>query len=226
MSDKISTLISQELNIPVNQVSSTVSLLRDDNSIPFISRYRKEVTGNLDETQIQSIDSRMAYYDELQRRKSTILKTIEAQEALTDELSNRILNCWDATELEDIYLPYKPKRRTRAQIAREKGLEPLAKMIMAQKGGDVKTMATRFVDGDKVPSHDEAIDGALDIIAEWVSENTTVRNSVRRSFRYDAVLNCSVVKGKEIEGTPFTLVSTVRSMYIRSSKALSQAYMH
>ena len=133
MADKISTLISQELNIPINQVSGTVSLLRDDNSIPFISRYRKEQTGNLDETQIQSIDARMAYYDELQKRKSTILKTIEAQEQLTDELSNRILNCWDATELEDIYLPYKPKRRTRAQMAREKGLEPLAKMIMAQK---------------------------------------------------------------------------------------------
>ena len=165
MADKISTLISQELNIPINQVSGTVSLLRDDNSIPFISRYRKEATGNLDETQIQSIDARMAYYDELQKRKSTILKTIEAQNQLTDELSNRILNCWDATELEDIYLPYKPKRRTRAQVAREKGLEPLAKMIMAQKGGDVNQMASRFVDGDKVPSSDDAIDGALDIIA-------------------------------------------------------------
>ncbi|MBR2147780.1 MAG: RNA-binding transcriptional accessory protein, partial [Muribaculaceae bacterium] len=198
MADKISTLISQELNIPINQVSGTVSLLRDDNSIPFISRYRKEATGNLDETQIQSIDARMAYYDELQRRKNTILKTIEAQEKLTDELSNRILNCWDATELEDIYLPYKPKRRTRAQMAREKGLESLAKMIMAQKGGDVSQMASRFVDGEKVPNTDEAIDGALDIIAEWVSENQTVRNSVRRSFRYDAILNCSVVKGKEI----------------------------
>ena len=167
MADKISTLISQELNIPLNQVSNTVSLLRDDNSIPFISRYRKEATGNLDETQVQSIDARMAYYDELQKRKNTILKTIEAQELLTEELSNRILNCWDATELEDIYLPYKPKRRTRAQVAREKGLEPLAKMIMAQKGGDVSQMASKFVDGEKVPNADEAIDGALDIIAEW-----------------------------------------------------------
>ena len=219
MADKISTLISQELNIPINQVSGTVSLLRDDNSIPFISRYRKEQTGNLDETQIQSIDARMAYYDELQKRKSTILKTIEAQEQLTDELSNRILNCWDATELEDIYLPYKPKRRTRAQMAREKGLEPLAKMIMAQKGGDVNQMASRFVDGDKVPSSDEAIDGALDIIAEWVSENQTVRNSVRRSFRYDAILNCSVVKGKEIEGRNY-------EFYYDFSKPLKRISSH
>ena len=200
MADKISTLISQELNIPLNQVSSTVSLLRDDNSIPFISRYRAEVTAHLEERHIRSIDARMAYYDELQKRKNTILKTIESQEQLTEELSNRILNCWDATELEDIYLPYKPKRRTRAQMAREKGLEPLAKMIMAQKGGNVNQMATKFVDGEKVPNTDEAIDGALDIIAEWVNENQAVRNSVRRSFRYDAVLNCSVVKGKEIEG--------------------------
>ena len=219
MADKISTLISQELNIPINQVSGTVSLLRDDNSIPFISRYRKEQTGNLDETQIQSIDARMAYYDEMQKRKSTILKTIEAQEQLTDELSNRILNCWDATELEDIYLPYKPKRRTRAQMAREKGLEPLAKMIMAQKGGDVNHMASRFVDGDKVPSSDEAIDGALDIIAEWVSENQTVRNSVRRSFRYDAILNCSVVKGKEIEGRNY-------EFYYDFSKPLKRISSH
>lgn len=219
MADKISTLISQELNIPINQVSGTVSLLRDDNSIPFISRYRKEQTGNLDETQIQSIDARMAYYDELQKRKSTILKTIEAQEQLTDELSNRILNCWDATELEDIYLPYKPKRRTRAQMAREKGLEPLAKMIMAQKGGDVNHMASRFVDGDKVPSGDDAIDGALDIIAEWVSENQTVRNSVRRSFRYDAILNCSVVKGKEIEGRNY-------EFYYDFSKPLKRISSH
>ena len=219
MADKISTLISQELNIPINQVSGTVSLLRDDNSIPFISRYRKEATGNLDETQIQSIDARMAYYDELQKRKSTILKTIEAQNQLTDELSNRILNCWDATELEDIYLPYKPKRRTRAQVAREKGLEPLAKMIMAQKGGDVNQMASRFVDGDKVPSSDDAIDGALDIIAEWVSENTTVRNSVRRSFRYDAILNCSVVKGKEIEGRNY-------EFYYDFSKPLKRISSH
>ena len=219
MADKISTLISQELNIPINQVSGTVSLLRDDNSIPFISRYRKEQTGNLDETPSQSIDARMAYYDELQKRKSTILKTIEAQEQLTDELSNRILNCWDATELEDIYLPYKPKRRTRAQMAREKGLEPLAKMIMAQKGGDVNHMASRFVDGDKVPNSDEAIDGALDIIAEWVSENQTVRNSVRRSCRYDAILNCSGVKGKAIEGLNY-------EFYYDFSKPLKRISSH
>ena len=219
MADKISTLISQELNLPVNQVSSTVNLLRDDNSIPFISRYRKEVTGNLDETQIQSIDERMAYYDELQKRKNTILKTIESQGNLTDELSAQILNCWDSTRLEDIYLPFKPKRRTRAQMAREKGLEPLARMIMSQRGGDVAAMATKFVDGDKVASNDDAIDGALDIIAEWVSENQSVRNSVRRSFGYDAVLNCRVVKGKEIEGRNY-------EFYYEFSKPLKRVSSH
>ncbi|MBQ5466182.1 MAG: RNA-binding transcriptional accessory protein, partial [Muribaculaceae bacterium] len=126
MADKISTLISQELNLPLNQVANTVSLLRDDNSIPFISRYRKEATGGLDEQAIQSIEQTLKYYEELQKRKSTIIKTIEEQGKLTDELTARIMNCYDANTLEDIYLPYKPKRRTRAQVAREQGLEPLA----------------------------------------------------------------------------------------------------
>ena len=199
MSDKISGLISQELNIPLNQVDGTVKLLNDDNSIPFISRYRKEATGGLDEIAIQNIDTRLNYYNELQKRKSTILKSIEAQEKLTDELSKRILNCWDANTLEDIYLPYKPKRRTRAEVARENGLEPLAKIIMAQHGDDISARAARFVN-EKVADVDAAIAGAQDIIAEWISENEAVRNSVRRSFRHDAVLTSHYVKGKEIEG--------------------------
>ena len=117
MVDKITTLISQELNIPLSQVAGTVGLLRDDNSIPFISRYRKEATGGLDDVAIQSIDARLNYYNDLQKRKSTILKSIEAQDKLTDELSLKISNCWDINTLEDIYLPFKPKRRTRAQVA-------------------------------------------------------------------------------------------------------------
>ncbi len=197
--NNFSQLISQELNIPLHQVQGTVSLLRDDNSIPFISRYRKEQTGGLDDVAIQSIEARLSYYDELAKRKTTILKTIEAQDALTPELMQRIVNCWDANKLEDIYLPYKPKRRTRAAVAREKGLEPLAKIIMAQHDGNPKQIAERYV-GENVPDADAAIAGAQDIIAEWVAETGRVRDSVRRLFRNDAVLNSHYVKGKEIEG--------------------------
>ncbi len=199
MADKISTLISQELNLPLNQVANTVSLLRDDNSIPFISRYRKEATGGLDEQAIQSIEQTLKYYEELQKRKSTIIKTIEEQGKLTDELTTRIMNCYDANTLEDIYLPYKPKRRTRAQVAREQGLEPLAKIIMAQHGDDIEARAARFITDD-VPNAEAAIKGAQDIIAEWVSENEAVRNSIRRSFRQEAMLISHFVKGKEIDG--------------------------
>ena len=200
MADKLSTLISQELNIPINQVAGTVNLLDDGATIPFISRYRKEVTGNLDDFSIQSIDQRLRYYRELEKRRATILKTIEAQDKLTPELADRINNCWDANTLEDIYLPYKPKRKTRAEAARQLGLEPLAKIIMAQRGGDIEERARQFVDGDKVPDTDAAIAGAQDIIAEWVSENEAVRNAVRRGFKYDARLVSHFVKGKEIEG--------------------------
>lgn len=199
MADKISQLISQDLNIPLHQVAGTVGLLNDDNSIPFISRYRKEVTGGLDEIAVQSVETRLNYYNELEKRKATIIKSIEAQEKLTEELSVRILNCWDANTLEDIYLPYKPKRRTRAEVAREKGLEPLAKIIMAQRSDDIPRRAQQFL-SDAVPDVEAAIAGAQDIIAEWISESEAVRNSVRRAFRHDAVLNSHFVKGKEIEG--------------------------
>lgn len=199
MAGKISQLISQELNIPLHQVAGTVGLLNDDNSIPFISRYRKEVTGGLDEIAVQSVETRLNYYNELEKRKATIIKSIEAQEKLTEELSVRILNCWDANTLEDIYLPYKPKRRTRAEVAREKGLEPLAKIIMAQRSDDISRRAQQFL-SDAVPDVEAAIAGAQDIIAEWISESEAVRNSVRRAFRHDAVLNSHFVKGKEIEG--------------------------
>ncbi|MBP5561720.1 MAG: RNA-binding transcriptional accessory protein [Muribaculaceae bacterium] len=200
MSDRVIELISHELNLPLNKVHGTVRLLQDDNSIPFISRYRKEMTGNLDETQIQSIDTRLSYYTELQKRKSAILKSIEQQGKLDDELTARIMNCWNATELEDLYLPYKPKRRTRAQAARELGLEPLAKLIMAQRGGNFEALAAKLTDGDKVATPADAIAGAQDIIAEWVNENLAVRNSVRRMFRREAMIRSQFVKGKEIEG--------------------------
>lgn len=196
----IEEIVAKELSLPLVHVANTIKLLRDDNSIPFISRYRKEMTGNMDETKVQEIDSRMKYFEELQHRKATILKTIETQGALTDELSQRILSCWDATELEDIYLPYKPKRRTRAQIARENGLEPLAKILMLQNDNEIWLRAEKFIDNEKVKTVEDAIDGAKDIIAEWVNENTNVRNIVRNQFKRFAVVKSTFVKGKEIEG--------------------------
>ena len=199
MNEKIIGLISKELEIKLEQVTGTVSLLEDGATIPFISRYRKELTGGLDEIAIQSIDQRLKYYQELEKRRATILKTIESQEKLTPELAARINDCWDSTTLEDLYLPYKPKRKTRAEAARQRGLEPLAKMIMAQRAGDIAQRAVRFV-GDEVPDVDAAIAGAQDIIAEWVSENERVRNQVRNSFRHHAILTSHFVKGKEIEG--------------------------
>lgn len=200
MPDKLTLLISQELNIPVDKVHNTASLLSDGATIPFISRYRKEATGGLNEVDIQSIESRLNYYNELQKRRATIISTITEQGKLTDELSAKIMGCWSATELEDIYLPYKPKRHTKAQTARDNGLEPLAKIIMAQHADDIEARAKRFVNGGTVASTDDAIAGAKHIIAEWISENTAVRNSVRRSFKHEAVLSSHYVKGKEIEG--------------------------
>ena len=199
MNDKIIELISKELEIDLHKVAGTVSLLEDGATIPFISRYRKEMTGGLDELAIQSIEQRLNYYHELEKRRATILKTIEAQDKLTPELAARIRDCWDATLLEDLYLPYKPKRKTRAEAARQRGLEPLAKLIMAQCKQDIARQAVRFV-GDEVPDVEAAIAGAQDIIAEWVSENERVRNQVRKSFRFDAILSSHFVKGKEIEG--------------------------
>ncbi len=196
---KLSEVISKELHLPVNQVDNTVKLLEDGSTVPFISRYRKEATGGLDDVAIQSIDMRLSYYKELEKRRATILKTIEAQDKLTPELAARINNCWDANTLEDIYLPYKPKRQTRAEAARKRGLEPLARIIMAQHGDNIEQRAAKFIT-DEVKTTDDAIAGAQDIIAEWVSENEAVRNSVRRSFRYDAMLTSHFVKGKEIEG--------------------------
>ena len=206
MADKLSTLISQELNIPINQVAGTVNLLDDGATIPFISRYRKEVTGNLDDFSIQSIDQRLRYYRELEKRRATILKTIEAQDKLTPELAARINSCWDAATLEDIYLPFKPKRRTRAQVAREQGLEPLAQLLLLQREPDPMRAAQRFVRDGSVrggsPATDpatvaDAIKGAQDIIAEQVSEDERSRNLVRAAFRREAFIASRVVKAKK-----------------------------
>lgn len=198
----INKLISQALDIREPQIERTINLLEEGATIPFISRYRKEVTGGLDEVQIGAIKEHHDKLQELVKRKDTILKSIEEQEKLTPELRKRIEDCWISSELEDIYLPYKPKRQTRAEIARKKGLEGLAKIIMSQQNFDVEAKAQPFVKGD-VKDVDEAINGACDIIAEWVNESEAARNSIRNLFSYEAVITSKVVKGKEEEGDKY-----------------------
>lgn len=198
MTHNIITIISEELNLSIKQVAATIRLLDDGATIPFISRYRKEATGSLDEVAIRDIQLRNQELQDIIKRKEYILETIEAQGKLTLELKERINTTLDAAVLEDIYLPYKPKRRTRAAIARERGLEPLAKIIMAQASSDIERQASRFL-SDGVNSIDDAISGALDIIAEWVSENEKVRSLVRTRYIKSAIISSSVVKGKEDE---------------------------
>lgn len=198
----INKLISSALNIRESQIEKTIALLNDGATIPFISRYRKEATGGLDEVQIANIKEQYDKLIELTKRKETILKTIEEQEKLTPELKSRIENCWNSTELEDIYLPYKPKRQTRAEIARKKGLEGLAQALMLQQKFDVESKALAFVKGD-VQDTKEAINGACDIIAEWVSEDEAARNIIRNLFQREALITSKVVKGKEAEGDKY-----------------------
>lgn len=198
MTHDIITIISEELNLSNKQVAATIRLLEDGATIPFISRYRKEATGSLDEVAIRNIQLRNQELQDIIKRKEYILETIEGQGKLTSELKEKIKATLDASVLEDIYLPYKPKRRTRAAIARERGLEPLAKIIMSQTSSDIERQASRFL-SDGVNSVDEAISGALDIIAEWVSENEKVRSIVRTRYLKSAIISSTVVKGKEDE---------------------------
>ncbi|MBO5467756.1 MAG: RNA-binding transcriptional accessory protein [Prevotella sp.] len=187
--------IARELNIQEKSVDNTLTLLEEGCTIPFISRYRKERTGGLDEVQIASIAEHNDRLKEIAKRKETVVKTIEEQGKLTDELRKRIDECWDATELEDIYLPYKPKRRTKAQVARELGLEPLASIIMMQRERDIDGTARRFVKGD-VKDTASAIKGAQDIIAETVNEDERSRQQLRNAFRREAMIISKVVKAK------------------------------
>lgn len=191
--------ISKVLNLPQRGVENTLQLLGSGCTIPFISRYRKELTGGLDEVQIAGISELCGRLSDMVKRKETITKTIEEQGKMTPELSKRIEECWDAAGLEDIYLPYKPKRRTLAQVARERGLEPLAAIIMLQRGQDPENAARRFVIGD-VKNTDEAIKGAQDIIAENVNEDERARQTVRSAFRREAVITSKVVKTKAETG--------------------------
>lgn len=202
MMDVFSKIIADDLKIPLKGVQNTILLLEDGATIPFISRYRKEMTGSLDEVVVGLIKERYEKLQEIEKRKETIIKTIEEQGQLTDELRSKISGCYDLNVLEDIYLPYKPKRKTRATKAREKGLEPLAKIIMKQQDRDVDSRAQEFLN-DEVTSIDEAIQGACDIIAEWISENQTARDMVRGAFQRTAVIASKVVKGKEEEGMKY-----------------------
>lgn len=202
MENKFVKLISEHLQLRELQVLHTVELLESGCTIPFISRYRKEATGALDEVQVAAISEQLTKLQELEARKQTILKSIESQEKLTPELQAQIADTWNATELEDLYLPYKPKRRTRAEIARQKGLEPLANMIQANRPLVVEYKARAFVKDD-VKDVDEAIQGALDIIAERVNEDSRSRNRLRRLFSREAIITSKVVKGKEEEGAKF-----------------------
>lgn len=204
MNALFSKLISAATGISEKQVYATLKLLDEGCTIPFISRYRKETTGSLDEVMISDINERNNRLKEIEKRKQTILSTIEEQGKLTDELQRRIEKCWDQTELEDIYAPFKPRRKTRAEAARQKGLEPLADFIMRQSRDDLMLKAERFVDPQKeVNSADEAIQGAKDIIAERISDNETARNIVRKNFSHLAEITSKVIRGKEEEGEKF-----------------------
>lgn len=191
-------MIADALKLPVHRVENTLKLLQGGATIPFISRYRKEATGGLDEVQISEISSRYEKLLELSKRKETIQSTIESLGKLTDDLRRRIDGCWDATELEDIYLPYKPKRKTRAESARQKGLEPLAAWLMLQRGNALDAYVKNFVKGE-VKNEEDALKGARDIIAEQVNEDEQARNQIRHQFSRQAVISAKVVKGKETD---------------------------
>ena len=194
--EEFSRMISDALKLPEHRVQNTLKLLLDGATIPFISRYRKEATGGMDEVQISEINARYEKLCELAKRKETILSTIRELGKLTPELSKRIADCWEGTELEDIYLPYKPKRKTRAEIARQKGLEPLAVLLLMQRENNLAAKARAFVKGD-VKDEEDALKGARDIIAEQVNEDERARNQIRRQFERQGVITAKVVKGKE-----------------------------
>jgi len=195
-------LIAQGLNIRPAQAEKTMELLSEGSTVPFISRYRKEVTGSLDEVQIASIQDLSQKYAEIDSRRATIIKSITEQGKMTDELQSKLETSWSLTELEDLYLPYKPKRKTRATIAIEKGLEPLAHQLFAQEEMDLEGSAGGFLN-DQVASTDEALKGARDIIAEWINETAEVREKMRTLFQNNATFKTAVVEEKKEEGAKY-----------------------
>lgn len=195
-------IIADKLGIPNRKVESTLGLLEEGATIPFISRYRKEVTGSLDEVQIANIQQEFKKLAELEKRRESILGSIEEQGKLTDALRKRIENTYNLTELEDLYLPYKRKRKTRASVAREKGLEPLANMLFIQRSQDIQGLAKKFVN-EQVANIDEALQGARDIIAEQINEDEQARNKVRYAFKRDAIVKSKVARGKDEAGEKY-----------------------
>jgi protein Tex len=212
--------ISEKLHLSLKQINNVFQLKQEGATIPFIARYRKEATGNLDEVQIGSVVDQIHYFLELDKRKETVLKTIDAVGKLSEELKARIDQCYDSVELEDIYLPFKPKRRTKAAMAIEKGLEPLAKLIFAQATGDPQEAALPFVN-EQVKDIKEALQGAADIIAEWISEQEEPRNRIRRLFQESAILQSRRLPGKNEEEA----AQKYRD-YFEFSEPLSQSPSH
>jgi uncharacterized protein len=188
--------IQNQTNIAPKSIEATIKLLSEDCTIPFISRYRKDQTGNLDEVQIEAISKLNKQFDEITKRKESILKSIEEQNSLSPELKSKIENSFDLQELEDLYLPYKRKKKTKADVARENGLEPLAKIIMSQKNDDIEFLASNYLNAN-VKNEDDALQGARDIIAEWINENIFIRKNLRRLFQRKAVITTKVVKTKK-----------------------------
>jgi len=212
--EKIIGITAEICGINTGRVSGCIKLLEEGATIPFISRYRKEATGGLDETEIDKIKNTYNGLKKLEKRKITVIETIREQDKLTDELEKKIIDCYDSNLLEDIYMPYKPKRKTKATAAKEKGLEPLAGLIMKQDGRNPEESAERFLN-DNVEEIEDALDGACDIIAEWMSESIRARNSVRRIFSYEGEIVSKVVKNKEEEGIKFKDYFEYRSLLKR-----------
>lgn len=197
-------IISLELGLKIHQVAGTIQLLSEGATVPFIARYRKEMTGSLDEVQIMAIKTRLHQLTELEKRKEAVIESIREQEKLTPELEEKIRNAQTMPEVEDLYLPYRPKRKTRASIAIEKGLEPLAKKIYQQIPFNLEAAAKYFINEEKgVTTTEEAIAGARDIIAEWINENATIRAGLRQMFINEGIITSKIIKGKEQEGHKF-----------------------
>jgi len=212
--------IKTVVNTTDKNIQATLQLLSEDCTIPFISRYRKDFTGNLDEVQIENIAKLSKQYEEIVKRKNSILKTIEEQGQLTSELNSKIQNSFDLQELEDLYLPYKKKRKTKADTARENGLEPLAKIIMAQNLDDIEFLASKYL-SENIVNEDEALQGARDIVAEWINENIYIRKGLRRMFQRQAEITTKVVKGKNDEEAAQKFVQ-----YFDWSEPISKAPSH
>ncbi|MFA5297838.1 MAG: Tex-like N-terminal domain-containing protein, partial [Lutibacter sp.] len=215
-------------NLPEKGIQNTILLLNEDCTIPFISRYRKELTGNLDEVQIGDIVKYKAQFEEIEKRKITILKALEEQGVLTNELKDKITLCKDLITLEDIYLPFKKKRNTKAETARKNGLEPLAKIMMSQRASDILSIASKYINKE-VETNEAALEGARFIISEWINERSDIRNLIRWQLQKTATINTKVVKAKE-DDTSTSLSTSEKAQkyrdYFNWTEALNKCPSH